>query len=79
MTDAPKKGIALIVDRIPPPGARKPPADNPGGEGEDYSAAKDSMAAFMAAVKSGDVDQALDAYQDVMRNCAPEPDADDQE
>lgn len=75
MMDAPKKGVALIVDRIPPPGARKDAEPDPGdNSGDDYSAAEDSMAAFIDAVKAGDPAKALDAYHDVMRNCAPESD-----
>jgi hypothetical protein len=43
------------------------PADDNGEA--DYSPAKSSMSAFIEAVKSGDVDAALDAYADVKANC----------
>jgi len=45
---------------IPPPGKD--------AEG-DYSAAEDSMKALMDALKGDDVQAALDAWDDVKKNC----------
>ena len=64
-----KPGIMAIVEKMGPP-KKGAPSDDEAAEGEsDYSAAEDSMAAFIAAVKSGDAKAALDAYADVKANC----------
>jgi iron uptake system EfeUOB component EfeO/EfeM len=49
--------------------AMGPSSSDANADEEDYSPAKASMKAFMDAVKSGDVDAALDAYADVKANC----------
>lgn len=64
-----KKDVAIIVDKLPPPGAKGGAAPADDGGGEDYSAAQDSMSAFMDALKGDDVQAALDAWADVKANC----------
>jgi hypothetical protein len=62
-----------ILEKAPPPGKMPPKPMDKGGDkeggGDDYDAALDSMGAFIDAVKSGDAQAALDAWEDVKSNC----------
>lgn len=70
-----KPGIDVIVGKLPPPGKLKPgnaaedAADGGADDAEEYNAAEDSMKTFMDAMKGDDVKAALDAWDDVMKNC----------
>jgi hypothetical protein len=63
------KEIMEIVDKLPPPDKIRDGGESAEGEGGDYDAGVDSMAAFMKALKGDDPAAALDAYRDVMKNC----------
>lgn len=63
--------VEVILGKAPPPGKMRPHGDDSEADGgeEDYDAALDSMGAFIDAVKSGDAQAALDAWEDVKANC----------
>lgn len=65
----------MMVGKLPPPGKLKPAsaaedaADGGADDAEEYSPAEDSMKTFMDALKGDDVKAALDAWDDVKKNC----------